>query len=106
MKDNKQFESSEIDELVNVATEGLDIKVENVENAGTAEVENVEFNEAGNVILCCFAAFLLHLYFLDLWHFKEDNFLYEKKQLQNRSHIQIHIYPEMFYLNLIQAVPF
>ena len=66
LKDNKQFESSEIDELVNVATEGLDIKVENVENAGTAEVENVEFNEAGNVILCCFAAFLLHLYFLDL----------------------------------------
>ena len=63
MKDNKQFESSEIDELVNVATEGLDMKVE---NAGTAEVENVEFNEAGNVILCCFAAFLLHLYFLDL----------------------------------------
>ena len=63
LKDNKQFESSEIDEIVNVATEGLDMKVE---NAGTAEVENVEFNEAGNVILCCFAAFLLHLYFLDL----------------------------------------
>jgi len=63
LKDNKQFGSSEIDELVNVATEGLDMKVE---NAGTAEVENVEFNEAGNVILCCFAAFLLHLYFLDL----------------------------------------
>ena len=72
LKDNKQFESSEIDEIVNVATEGLDMKVE---NAGTAEVENVEFNEAGNVILCCFAAFLLHLYFLDLRHFKEDNFL-------------------------------
>ena len=63
LKDNKQFESSEIDEIVNVTTEGLDMKVE---NAGTAEVENVEFNEAGNVILCCFAAFLLHLYFLDL----------------------------------------
>ena len=63
MKDNKQFESSKIDEIVNVTTEGLDMKVE---NAGTAEVENVEFDEAGNVILCCFAAFLLHLYFLDL----------------------------------------
>ena len=27
LKDNKQFGSSKIDEIVNVATEGLDIKV-------------------------------------------------------------------------------
>ena len=49
--DHKHFETSEVDERVNVKA---------------AETENVETNEAGNVILCCFAALLLHVYYFDL----------------------------------------
>ena len=54
-----QLETSEVDERVNVKIEEMKAVVE-------AERGKVESNEAGNVILCCFAAFLIHLYYFDL----------------------------------------
>ena len=59
-----QFETSEVDERVNVTIDGVEIKA--VVEVEAAEREKVETTEAGNVILCCFAAFLIHLYYFDL----------------------------------------
>ena len=59
---NDQLEPLEVDERVNVKIEEMkaDFEVE------AAERERVESNEAGNVILCCFAVFLIQLYYFDL----------------------------------------
>jgi len=68
LQDHKQFETSKVDERVNVTIDGVEItsEVEGVKNVEAAETETVETNEAGNVILCCLAAFLLQLYYFDL----------------------------------------
>ena len=55
-----QLATSEVDERVQIA--GVEMRAE----VESAESEKVESNEAGNVILCCFAAFLVHLYYFDL----------------------------------------
>ena len=57
-----QLETSEVDERVNVQIAGVEMRAE----VEAAEREKFESNEAGNVILCCFAAFLIHLYYFDL----------------------------------------
>ena len=57
-----QLETSEVDERVNVLIAGVEMRAE----VEAAEREKVESNEAGNVIFCCFAAFLVHLYYFDL----------------------------------------
>ena len=57
-----QLETSEVDERVNVKIEEMKGDIE----AKAAERGKVDSNEAGNVILCCFAAFLIHLYYFDL----------------------------------------
>ena len=66
--DHKQFETSKVDERVNVTIDEVEIKsdAEVVKNVEAAKTETVETNEAGNVILCCLAAFLLQLYYFDL----------------------------------------
>ena len=68
LQDHKQFETSKVDERVDVTIDGVETKseVEKVKNVESAETENIETNEAGNVILCCLAAFLLQLYYFDL----------------------------------------
>ena len=68
LQDHKQFETSKVDERVNVTIDEVEMKsdVEGVKNVEAAETETVETNEAGNVILCCLAAFLLQLYYFDL----------------------------------------
>ena len=37
-----------------------------MENKNHKTMGNMEFNEAGNVMLCCFAAFLIQLYYFDI----------------------------------------
>ena len=59
---NDQLEPLEVDERVNVKIEEKKAGVE----VEAAERERVESNEAGNVILCCLAAFLIQLYYFDL----------------------------------------
>ena len=68
LHDHKQFETSKVDERVNVTIDGVETKseVEKVTNAEAAQTENIETNEVGNVILCCLAAFLIQLYYFDL----------------------------------------
>ena len=68
LQDHKQFETSKVDERVNVTIDGVEMTsdAEVVKNVESAETENIETNEAGNVILCCLAAFLLQLYYFDL----------------------------------------
>ena len=68
LQDHKQFETSKVDERVNVTIDEVEMKsdVEGVKNVEAAETETVETNEAGNVILCCLAVFLLQLYYFDL----------------------------------------
>ena len=68
LHDHKQFETSKVDERVNVTIDGMERKsdIEVVTNAEAAQTETVETNEAGNVILCCLAAFLIQLYYFDL----------------------------------------
>ena len=62
LTDHKQFETSEVNETIDV----VKMKSNVVENVEAAETETVEYNEAGNVMLCCFAALLLHVYYFDL----------------------------------------
>ena len=59
---HSQFETLEVDERLNVTIDVAEMKSE----AEAGEREREESNEAGNVILCCFAAFLIHLYYFDL----------------------------------------
>ena len=68
LHDHKQFETSKVDERVNVTIDEVEIKsdAEVVKNVEAAKTETVETNEAGNVILCCLAAFLIQLYYFDL----------------------------------------
>ena len=56
------FETLEVDERLNVTIDGAEMKSE----VEASEREREESNEAGNVILCCFAVFLIHLYYFDL----------------------------------------
>ena len=62
LQDHKLFETSEVNETIDV----VKMKSNVVENVEAAETETVEYNEAGNVMLCCFAALLLHIYYFDL----------------------------------------
>jgi len=59
---HSHFETLEVDERLNVTIDGTEMKSE----LKTAEREREESNEAGNVILCCFAVLLIHLYYFDL----------------------------------------
>ena len=78
------IESFETEENQNVTIDSFDVKDEsgglesdpaqNLGNVNSKEMENInqnsmgdmEFNEAGNVMLCCFAAFLIQLYYFDI----------------------------------------
>ena len=62
VQDHNQFETSKVIETI----DGMKMKSDAVENVESAEMETVEYNEAGNVMLCCFAALLLHVYYFDL----------------------------------------
>jgi len=68
LQDHKHFEKSKVAKRLNVTIDGVEMKsaVEVVKNVESAEMETVETNEVGNVILCCLAAFLLQLYYFDL----------------------------------------
>ena len=68
LQDHKQFETSKVDERVNLTIDEVEMKsdVEGVKNVEAGETETVETNETGNVILCCLAVFLLQLYYFDL----------------------------------------
>ena len=68
LQDHKQFETSKVNERVDVTIDEVEMKsdVKGVKNVEAGETETVETNEAGNVILCCLAAFLLQLYYFDL----------------------------------------
>ena len=62
LQDHKLFETSEVNETIDVVKMKSDV----MENVEAAETESIETNEAGNVMLCCFAALLLHVYYFDL----------------------------------------
>ena len=62
LTDHKQIETSEVNETIDVVKMKSDV----MENVEAAETESIETNEAGNVMLCCFAALLLHVYYFDL----------------------------------------
>ena len=62
LQDHKLFETSEVNETIDVVKMKSDV----MENVEAAETESIENNEAGNVMLCCFAALLLHVYYFDL----------------------------------------
>ena len=68
LQDHKHFEKSKVAKRLNVTIDGMERKsdIEVVTNAEAAQTETVETNEAGNVILCCLAAFLIQLYYFDL----------------------------------------
>jgi len=59
---HSHFETLEVDERLNVTIDGTEMKSE----VEASEREREESNEAGNVILCCFAVLLIHLYYFDL----------------------------------------
>ena len=83
-QEEPSLESAEYEENQKVTIDSFDVKDEsgglesdsaqNLGNENSKEMENInqnsmgdmEFNEAGNVMLCCFAAFLIQLYYFDI----------------------------------------